>query len=100
MGYESVSYRTPDFYTQQVFSGLFGGGMSSRLFQEVREKHGLCYSIYSTSWSLDDTGMFAIHAATSQGHARQADRSRAGGVRRDRRNRRRLRARSSAPRRS
>jgi predicted Zn-dependent peptidase len=66
MGYESVSYRTPDFYTQQVFSGLFGGGMSSRLFQEVREKHGLCYSIYSTSWSLDDTGMFAIHAATSK----------------------------------
>jgi predicted Zn-dependent peptidase len=66
MGFESVSYRTPDFYTQQVFSGLFGGGMSSRLFQEVREKHGLCYSIYSTSWSLDDTGMFAIHAATSK----------------------------------
>jgi predicted Zn-dependent peptidase len=66
MGYESVSYRTPEFYTQQVFSGLFGGGMSSRLFQEVREKHGLCYSIYSTSWSLDDTGMFAIHSATSK----------------------------------
>jgi predicted Zn-dependent peptidase len=66
MGFESVSYRTPEFYTQQVFSGLFGGGMSSRLFQEVREKHGLCYSIYSTSWSLDDTGMLAIHAATSK----------------------------------
>lgn len=66
MGFESVSYRQPEFYAQQVFSGLFGGGMSSRLFQEVREKHGLCYSIYSTSWSLADTGLFAIHAATSK----------------------------------
>jgi predicted Zn-dependent peptidase len=65
LGFESVPYGQPSFYTQQVFSGLFGGGMSSRLFQEVREKHGLCYSIYSTSWSLADTGMFAIHAATS-----------------------------------
>jgi predicted Zn-dependent peptidase len=66
MAYEGTSYRQPDLYTAQVFSGLFGGGMSSRLFQEVREKHGLCYSIYSTSWSLDDTGMFAIHAATGK----------------------------------
>ena len=64
MGYESPSYREPDFYATQVFSGLFGGGMSSRLFQEVREKRGLCYSIYSSAWGLNDTGMFNIHAAT------------------------------------
>jgi predicted Zn-dependent peptidase len=38
--------------------------MSSRLFQEVREKRGLCYSIYSSAWGLNDTGMFTIHAAT------------------------------------
>jgi predicted Zn-dependent peptidase len=66
LGFQGSSYRTPDFYTGQVFSGLFGGGMSSRLFQEVREKHGLCYSIYSTCWSFDDTGMLAIHAATGR----------------------------------
>ncbi|MGE3918436.1 MAG: M16 family metallopeptidase, partial [Hyphomicrobiaceae bacterium] len=45
MGYRGLSYRDPHFYTAQVLSGLLGGGMSSRLFQEVREKRGLCYSI-------------------------------------------------------
>ena len=64
MGFEGPSYRAPDFYTAQVFSGLFGGGMSSRLFQEVRERRGLCYAIYSSCWALGDTGMFGIHAAT------------------------------------
>lgn len=64
MGFVGPSYRTPEFYTGQVFSGLFGGGMSSRLFQEVREKRGLCYAIYSSMWALADTGMFGIHAAT------------------------------------
>jgi predicted Zn-dependent peptidase len=43
---------------------LFGGGMSSRLFQEVRERRGLCYSIYSSYWALADSGLFTIHAAT------------------------------------
>lgn len=64
MGYRGPSFREPDFYAAQVFSGLFGGGMSSRLFQEVREKRGLCYAIYSSAWGLGDTGMFSIHAAT------------------------------------
>ena len=65
------SWRSPgrrtaaqEFYTAQVFSGLFGGGMSSRLFQEVRERRGLCYAIYSSCWALADTGLFGIHAAT------------------------------------
>jgi predicted Zn-dependent peptidase len=47
-----------------VFSGLFGGGMSSRLFQEVRERRGLCYAIYSSCWALADSGLFGLHAAT------------------------------------
>jgi len=64
MGFAGPSYRTTEFYTGQVFSGLFGGGMSSRLFQEVREKRGLCYAIYSSMWALADTGMFGVHAAT------------------------------------
>jgi len=64
-GFESPSYRDPRFYACQVFSGILGGGMSSRLFQEAREKRGLCYSIYSSAWGLTDGGMFNIHAATS-----------------------------------
>ena len=49
MAFPAPSYLDEEFYTAQVFSGLFGGGMSSRLFQEVREKRGLCYAIYSTA---------------------------------------------------
>jgi predicted Zn-dependent peptidase len=64
IGFPSPSCLDPAFYTAQVFSGLFGGGMSSRLFQEIREDRGLCYSIYSTVWGLKDTGMLAVHAAT------------------------------------
>ncbi|MGI9381617.1 MAG: M16 family metallopeptidase [Methyloligellaceae bacterium] len=64
VAYEGPSYRADDIYAAQVFSGLFGGGMSSRLFQEVRERRGLCYSIYSFGWGLSDTGLFGVHAAT------------------------------------
>jgi predicted Zn-dependent peptidase len=64
LAFEGPSYAQPGYYTAQVFSALFGGGMSSRLFQEVRERAGLCYSIYSTFWALADSGLFAIHAAT------------------------------------
>jgi len=64
LGYRGLSYRDPAFYTAQVYSGLLGGGMSSRLFQEVREKRGLCYSIYSSAWGLGDTGLISVHAST------------------------------------
>lgn len=64
LGFKGPAYREPAFYDSLVFSGLFGGGMSSRLFQEVRENRGLCYAIYSSAWALADTGMFTIHAAT------------------------------------
>lgn len=64
IGYPSAAYVDEDYFDAQVFSGLFGGGMSSRLFQEIREKRGLCYAIYSTVWGLRDIGMLAVHAAT------------------------------------
>ena len=64
LGFNGPSYRDAEFFTAQVFSGLMGGGMSSRLFQEVRENRGLCYSIYSSAWGLTDGGMFTVHAAT------------------------------------
>ncbi|MFV0297573.1 MAG: M16 family metallopeptidase, partial [Hyphomicrobiaceae bacterium] len=65
LGFEGVSYRNPAFYSAQIFSGILGGGMSSRLFQEVREKRGLCYSIYSSAWGLQDTGLLSVHASTT-----------------------------------
>jgi predicted Zn-dependent peptidase len=64
VGFHGPSYRDPQFYAGQVLSGVLGGGMSSRLFQEARENRGLCYSIYASAWGLADTGMLAIHAAT------------------------------------
>src|SRR5690606_2110711 len=64
LGFEAPSYQDQEFYAAQVFSGLFGGGMSSRLFQSARENRGLCYASYSTAWGMADSGMFDIHAAT------------------------------------
>ncbi|OPB29218.1 pitrilysin family protein [Bartonella sp. WD12.1] len=66
LGFEGRPYHARDFYTAQILSIILGGGMSSRLFQEVREKRGLCYSIYSFHWGFSDTGLFGIHAATGQ----------------------------------
>ncbi len=66
LGFEGVGYQDPDFYTVAVLSTLFGGGMSSRLFQEIREKRGLVYSIYSFSSSYSDGGLFGIYAGTGQ----------------------------------
>ena len=71
IGFEGPAYGRPDSFTAQVLSGLLGGGMSSRLFQEVREKRGLCYSIYSAAWGLEDIGMFQIHAATAPASVRE-----------------------------
>ena len=64
LGFEGLPYSSDDFYTGQILASIIGGGMSSRLFQEVREKRGLCYSIYAFHWSFADTGMFGVHAAT------------------------------------
>lgn len=67
IGFPSCPYGHPDFYPLAVFSSLLGGGMSSRLFQEVREKRGLVYSIYSFNNSFRDTGVFGIYAGTGEG---------------------------------
>ncbi|MGL1921080.1 MAG: insulinase family protein [Hyphomicrobiales bacterium] len=66
MGFESLNFNDPDFFAQQILSQLFGGAMSSRLFQNIREQNGLCYSIYSGSWGFDDTGLTFIYAATNK----------------------------------
>jgi predicted Zn-dependent peptidase len=65
LAFESPGYRDPAFYTAQVYSTALGGGMSSRLFQEIREKRGLCYTIFAQSGAYCDTGMTTIYAGTS-----------------------------------
>jgi predicted Zn-dependent peptidase len=62
---EGPGYCDDDFYAAHIFSTSFGGGMSSRLFQEVREKRGLCYSIFANIGSYSDTGMLTIYSGTS-----------------------------------
>jgi len=66
LGFEGRAYHVRDFYASQVLSMILGGGMSSRLFQEVREQRGLCYSVYAFHWGFSDTGIFGIHAATGK----------------------------------
>lgn len=66
LGFEGRAYHVRDFYASQVLSMILGGGMSSRLFQEVREKRGLCYSVYAFHWGFSDTGIFGVHAATGE----------------------------------
>ena len=66
LGFEGRAYHVRDFYASQLLSMILGGGMSSRLFQEVREKRGLCYSVYAFHWGFSDTGLFGVHAATGQ----------------------------------
>jgi predicted Zn-dependent peptidase len=66
---EGVPQRAPDLYPLQVFTNVVGGGMSSRLFQEVREKRGLCYAIYTFHSPYSDTGMFGLYAGTDAADA-------------------------------
>ncbi len=69
LGFDGVSYSDPDFYAASVLSTLLGGGMSSRLFQEVREKRGLVYSIYSFTSAYNDGGLFSVYAGTGEDEA-------------------------------
>ncbi|MGD9293603.1 MAG: pitrilysin family protein [Roseobacter sp.] len=65
LAFESPGYRDDDIYTAQIYASALGGGMSSRLFQEIRESRGLCYSIFAQAGAYADTGMTTIYAGTS-----------------------------------
>ena len=65
LAFEGPGYQDPDFYAAQIWTSALGGGMSSRLFQKVREERGLCYSIFAQSGFHDDTGMVTVYAGTS-----------------------------------
>jgi predicted Zn-dependent peptidase len=65
LAFEGPNYRDPDIYTAQIYATAMGGGMSSRLFQEIRENRGLCYTIFAQAGAYEDTGMTTIYAGTS-----------------------------------
>jgi len=62
---DGPNYRDPAIYTAQIYASVMGGGVSSRLFQEIREKRGLCYTIFAQAGAHEDTGMTTIYAGTS-----------------------------------
>ena len=71
LGFPAMAYGDPDFYPSMLLSTLLGGGMSSRLFQEIRERRGLVYSIYSFTAPALDGGLFGIYAGTGEEEAKE-----------------------------
>ena len=69
LGFPGIPLGDPDYYAAAVLSTAFGGGMSSRLFQEVRENRGLVYAIHSFAHSYRDGGLFGIYAGTGEEEA-------------------------------
>jgi predicted Zn-dependent peptidase len=65
LSFPAPGYRDPEIYQLQILSNILGGGMSSRLFQELREKRGLCYSVFSFGSAFEDAGQIGIYAATA-----------------------------------
>ncbi len=65
LAFEGPGYRDDAIYTAQIYASALGGGMSSRLFQTIRENRGLCYTIFAQTGAYADTGMTTIYAGTS-----------------------------------
>jgi predicted Zn-dependent peptidase len=72
LGFKAPSHHDPDYYAAQIFTSIVGGGMASRLFQEVRETRGLAYSIYAFLWGYSDCGVFGVSYGASEKHAKAA----------------------------
>ena len=72
LAFEGVGHSHPDLHALSLFTNAVGGGMSSRLFQQVREERGLAYSIYAWAHSYADTGLFGLYCAAARGDAAQA----------------------------
>ena len=64
LGFQGIAKTDPRYYCAGLFSTILGGGMSSRLFQEIREKRGLVYAVYSFHLGLSDNGLFGVYAGT------------------------------------
>lgn len=65
LAFEGPNYGDSTLQAAQIYAGAMGGGMSSRLFQEIREQRGLCYSIFAQAGAYSDTGMMTVYAGTS-----------------------------------
>ena len=65
LGWRSLPAGHPDRYALAVANQVLGGGLSSRLFQEIREKRGLAYSVWSAPSSASDAGQFTVYAGTA-----------------------------------
>lgn len=65
LAFDGPGYLDPDYFVTQIWTIALGGGMSSRLFQKLREERGLCYSIFAQSSFHEDAGMLTIYAGTS-----------------------------------
>ncbi len=68
VGYPGVAIHHDDYFPLQMFATVLGGGMSSRLFQEIREKRGLAYSVSAFATGYNDTGTLGIYAGTTAEH--------------------------------
>ena len=66
LGFPGFPFADRDYYAASVVSSALGGGMSSRLFQEIREKRGLVYAIYSFTHAYSDGGLFGVYAGTGE----------------------------------
>ncbi len=65
LAFEGPDYRGEEIFVAQIYAAAMGGGMSSRLFQEIRENRGLCYSIFTQAGAYSDIGMMTLYAGTS-----------------------------------
>jgi predicted Zn-dependent peptidase len=72
LAHPGVGHRDPEVHALSLFSSAAGGGMSSRLFQQLREERGLAYSIYSWTQAYADTGLFGVYCAAARADAAQA----------------------------
>jgi predicted Zn-dependent peptidase len=71
LGVRALSRVDPDRWALSVLNQALGGGMSSRLFQEIRERRGLAYSVFSYRTGFEETGALAVYAGTSPSHAHE-----------------------------
>ncbi len=68
IGFPGIELGTPEIYPLSIFNNLFGGGMSSRLFQRIREESGMAYTVYSYPTAYPGCGLFTLYAGTSAQH--------------------------------
>jgi predicted Zn-dependent peptidase len=71
LGVPGLGQDDEEIYAMHIFNNILGGGLSSRLFQEIREQRGLAYSVYSYHSTYVDTGLFAVYAGTSPNNTKE-----------------------------